>query len=335
MISNTPPSGLFPQPALTPTTAPLVPPGTTVVGNPSSESGLGAGCAGAREPKTLPHLGRQTVAGAVGTEARPNAAVELRQRIAAPLFDPNDPLVREAAPGSRTSGPPIDRDRWGAEDILREVDAFGRAHPGHEVVVVYSGAGVHSWLALPQLRQLGFADIPATLQPFDTNLVNADLLLREAPREQKVAQTRDQMSEDMRVTTPLGFKTYEDFHASRVSQPLRAGQNLFIGVDETGFHGATYARESSTGRGNMIYRSIADYVAARQSAGAKVAVLYLTEAPSSIKDSMQTSFDRGDFRPNVIDRDILFSQLKRDGVAVGFAGVSYREQGPNTGPGLR
>jgi hypothetical protein len=246
------------------------------------------------------------VSNASKNSAARDSLTQLKEKISAPLYDPKDPLVINASksitPTDLKNVRVQEPDRIGARQIEENLAAFKAKHPNAEVVVVYSGAGVHSWLAIDALKKKGFNYISAARQPLDTKLMERDSVAATASDRQ--SSVKRQLVQEQRVLGQLGFQNYKQFYDAQVNAPTK-GRDVFIGIDETGLHGATGVREAETGRGKTMFGGISDYVAERTAAGKQVAVLYLGEGLNA--SVFRQDFDTGRFRPDIDSRDILFS----------------------------
>jgi hypothetical protein len=192
---------------------------------------------------------RDSLAGSAGREThlaqaesrqidRPRNLSQLREKIAAPLFDPNDPEVKAALgrirPDDVRGLRPIDRDLLGKAQIESAVAEFQSKYGGNEIVVIYSGAGTHGWLGAEALQRKGFAYIPAALQPVDGKLLDKELGV-----DDRIGTIKEQLIQGQRVIGALAYPSYATYYGSKVSSRLPDGGNVFIGVEETGLHGAT------------------------------------------------------------------------------------------------
>lgn len=281
----------------------------------------------------LPKAPASTFPGQVESRAlRLLSLGDLRGQIVGPLYDPTDPEVKKASalikPEDWRNLRPIDRDILGKQHIESAVDAFQKQYKDHEIVVVYSGAGVHGWLGVEALQRKGFAYIPAALQPLDGKVLD-----KNPGDDNRLELVKTQLVQNQRVLGALGYSSYAAYYDEKASSNLRGNGNVFIGLEETGLHAATLSRSDETGRGRAIYSDILSYVQERERAGKKVAVLVLGEGLDA--DAARDDFSKGRFRPQEVARDTLLSGLKRGNVSTGFAGVSYETSRPDSffGPG--
>ncbi|MFN6321820.1 MAG: hypothetical protein ACK4VS_00300 [Burkholderiales bacterium] len=248
----------------------------------------------------------------------------LRKKIQAPLYDPHDPEIVKAyqslAPDQTAK--PIDRDLLGEIQIISAVDDFKRKYPDHKILVVYSGAGRHNWLAVPELQRRGFTYSPTALQPMNGSLLDKSVEqpTSEPERTQwRQAAIKNQLGAEQRVLNALGYSSYSQFYNEQ-SVKIPEGNDLYVAIEETGWHGATSVLSTENGRDKFIYQSLDDYVAACKKNGEKIAVLYLGEGLYAA--NMRHSFDTGSFRSDY-PRDLFLKSLYNQKIPVGFAGVTY------------
>ncbi len=147
----------------------------------------------------------------------------LRKKIQAPLYDAHDPEIVKAyqslAPDQTAK--PINRDLLGEIQIISAVDDFKRKYPDHKILVVYSGAGRHNWLAVPELQRRGFTYSPTALQPMNGSLLDKSVEqpTSEPERTQwRQAAIKNQLGAEQRVLNALAILAIAN---STMSNPLR------------------------------------------------------------------------------------------------------------------